>query len=132
MANKPAVYAYRAMKRKTDPNFRIGCNLRTYIYQRVGAKNRTGQSRFKEIVGCSIEDLVKYLQMQFSDGMSWDNYGQGDGRWSIDHRLPCASYDLTDPDQVKLCFHYTNLQPMWWRENLMKRDRVMKQSALPI
>lgn len=132
LANKSKVYAYRAMKRKTDPNYRIACNLRTYIYQRIGMKNRTGQSRFKEIVGCTIEYLVRCLEMQFEPGMTWENYGKGDGKWSIDHRMPCATFDLTDNDQAKLCFHYTNLQPMWWRENLIKRDKVLKQTALPL
>ena len=50
--------------------------------------------------------------------MSWDNHGE----WHIDHRKPCASFDITDSDEQKKCFHYTNLQPMWADENIAKSD----------
>jgi HNH endonuclease. len=50
--------------------------------------------------------------------MSWDNYGR-DG-WHIDHIRPCASFDLTDPEQQRQCFHYTNLQPLWAADNIRK------------
>jgi len=122
MANKPKVYAYRKHRRQTDHQFKIGCNLRTYIYQRVGAKNTTSQSRFREVVGCSIDVFCQWLEAHFEPWMTWSNYGQGDGKWSIDHTRPCASFDLTNYDQVKECFHYSNMLPMCWRKNLEKRD----------
>ena len=50
--------------------------------------------------------------------MSWDNHGY-DG-WHVDHIRPCASFDLTDEEQVRKCFHYTNLQPLWAKDNLRK------------
>lgn len=50
--------------------------------------------------------------------MTWENYGVHG--WHIDHIRPCKSFDLTDPEQQKECFHYTNLQPLWWWENLEK------------
>ncbi len=60
--------------------------------------------------------------------MSWENYGKGDnGRgmqeWHIDHIKPCASFDLSKPEQQKLCFNYTNLQPLWAEENMKKGGR---------
>jgi hypothetical protein len=70
-------------------------------------------------VGCTPEFLKQYLASQFQPGMSWDNHGA----WHIDHRKPCASFDLTDPAQQKACFHYTNLQPLWAEENLRKGSR---------
>jgi len=49
--------------------------------------------------------------------MSWDNYGS---YWHIDHIRPCASFDLTDPEQQKDCFDFTNLQPLEAKENIRK------------
>ena len=49
--------------------------------------------------------------------MSWENMGE----WHLDHIRPCASFDLTDPDQQRQCFHYSNLQPLWASDNLSKR-----------
>ena len=55
--------------------------------------------------------------------MSWDNHGKGKGKWHIDHIRPCASFDLTDLEQQKECFNYSNLQPLWSEDNLIKGDR---------
>ena len=71
-----------------------------------------------ELIGCSIESLKQHLASQFQAGMSWENYSYRG--WHIDHKRPCASFDLTDPAQQKACFHYTNLQPLWAKDNLSK------------
>ena len=65
-----------------------------------------------------MAELKAYLELQFTDGMTWENRGN----WHIDHIRPCASFDLTDPEQQKQCFHYTNLQPLWAADNLAKSD----------
>src|SRR6185295_6142737 len=122
--HKQRIYAYRNNRRKTDPQYKISSNLRTYIYQRVGKKNTTGQSRFREIVGCSIEEFCKWLESHLAPWMNWTNYGSGPGQWSIDHTRCCASFDLTDPEQVKQCFHYSNMKPMLHRDNLSKSDKL--------
>jgi len=61
-------------------------------------------------------ELMDYLEKMFTDGMTWDNYGQ----WHLDHIRPCASFDLSDVEQRKACFHFTNLQPLWAKDNLIK------------
>lgn len=73
-----------------------------------------------ELMGCSWKELQDHLSSQFREGMSWDNHGIHG--WHIDHIRPCNSFDLRDPEQQKLCFHYTNLQPLWAHENLEKSD----------
>lgn len=122
--NKEKFYAYRKEQRRTNPQYKIACNLRTYIYQRIGGKIDNGRSRFRDIVGCEIEELKAHLEAHFQPGMTWGNYGKLDGKWSIDHTRPCASYDLSKEDQQKECFNFSNLRPMWWRENLMKSDKL--------
>ena len=46
-----------------------------------------------ELIGCSIEFLKEYIANKFTEGMSWDNYGE----WHLDHIRPCSSFDLSDP-----------------------------------
>ncbi|NBQ17559.1 hypothetical protein EBU24_04530 [bacterium] len=90
----------------------------------VYSANGIGKSKHTmELLGCSIEELKIYLEKQFVKGMCWNNYGKKG--WHIDHILPCASFDLTDPEQQKICFHYTNLQPLWAKDNYKKRDKVI-------
>lgn len=71
---------------------------------------------FLELLGCSPEELGRYLEGKFKFGMKWENAFM----WHIDHIRPCASYDLFRIEQQKACFHYSNLQPLWKRENLHK------------
>jgi hypothetical protein len=120
--SKKRIYQYRNNRRKSDPSYRISCNLRTYIFQRVGKKNNTGQSRFREVVGCTIDEFRKYLESHWEAWMNWSNYGRGEGKWNIDHTRPCASFDLTDNEQVKQCFHFSNMRPMCAVKNLLKSD----------
>jgi hypothetical protein len=54
--------------------------------------------------------------------MTWDNYGQFG--WHIDHIKPLSVFDLTDREQFLEACRYTNLQPMWWKENLSKGSKV--------
>lgn len=72
------------------------------------------------LVGCTSEDLRAHIQGQFKPGMSWGNFGKGKGCWHVDHRMPCASFDLENPTHRARCFHYTNFQPLWAEENWSK------------
>jgi hypothetical protein len=62
------------------------------------------------LLGCSIDNLKKHIEQQFKSEMTWENHGE---IWEIDHIMPCALFDLTNIEQQKQCFHYTNLQPLF-------------------
>ena len=66
-----------------------------------------------ELVGCSIEFLIDYLEKTKVDGKDFSDA-------HIDHIRPCASFDMTDPEQQRECFHYTNLQYLPAKENMSK------------
>jgi len=91
---------------------------RTHSATKQRGASKTGKT--VEMLGCSIQEFRAHLTAQFKDGMSWENYGE----WEIDHIKPCRAFDLRDPEQQKLCFHYSNLQPMWADENKRKSDKV--------
>lgn len=74
-----------------------------------------------ELVGCDISFLMSYIQARFTKQMSWDNYGTF---WEIDHRIPCAKFDLTDHGQQRACFHYSNLQPLSCYDNGRKSAKM--------
>ena len=72
-------------------------------------------------MGCTEVELKTYLESKFQPGMSWDNYGRTG--WHIDHIRPLSSFDLSNADEQARACHYTNLQPLWAKENLSKGDR---------
>jgi len=106
-----------------DPLFRLEQSLRKRLRQcvkksAVECGSYTKESR--ELVGCSIEELKVYLENQFYGMMSWDDYGD----WHIDHIRPVSSFDLSVESEIKECFHYTNLQPLWAKDNLEKSSKL--------
>lgn len=107
---------YNRNKRRTDPMYKLKSNLRTRCGAAIRAAKINKSSGTLNLLGCTPEVLKIYLEAKFTDGMSWDNQGN----WHIDHIRPCASFDLTDPEQQKQCFHYTNLQPLWASDNIRK------------
>lgn len=110
----------RNKRRKTDPNYRVLGNLRKRIYDALNGKCKSARSI--ELLGCTIEEYRIYLSSKFQDGMTWENYGRGG--WSIDHIIPCDSFDLSEPEQQLQCFNYLNTQPLWERDNIAKGNNV--------
>ncbi len=99
------------MRRQTDPAYRTLCNLRCRVNNALKAKVVCSKSRnTKDLLGCEFDTFLWHLEKQFRPGMTWVNYGRV---WHIDHIKPCVSFDLTDPVQQAICFHFTNLQPLW-------------------
>ena len=105
--------------RKNSPNRRIASNLRSNIGKYCLRKSKSGS--LSTLMGCESSFLKSWLESQFKEGMTWDNYGKKG--WHIDHIRPCSSYDLTDWRQQMVCFHYTNLQPMFAKDNQAKADK---------
>ena len=114
---------YSKKRSAVDPCFRMLQALRSR--QRAALNGGLKAAPTMELLGCTAEQARQHLENQFTDGMSWDNYGLYG--WHIDHIIPCASFDLSDPEQQKECFHYTNLQPLWAEDNLKKSDKILTQ-----
>lgn len=71
-----------------------------------------------ELLGCHLEEFVAHIEAQFEPGMTWDNWAK-DG-WHLDHERPLASFDLSDPEQVREAMHFSNFRPLWAADNLSK------------
>ena len=104
---------------ESDIGFRILQRLRKRMWD--ATSGRVKSARTAELVGCSHDVLVSHIENQFTDGMTWENYG----KWHLDHIIPCASFDLSKPKEQKKCFHYTNLQPLWAVDNIRKSDKLL-------
>ena len=92
-------------------------NVRKRVRDILKLKGELKKDATFELIGCSPKELVQHLQTQFTNGMSWENYGE----WHIDHIIPLSSAKTID-DIKRLC-HYTNLQPLWAKDNLKKSNK---------
>ncbi len=109
---------YRRDRRRTNINYRLRLRLQARL--REAFKGGTKSATTLKLLGCSVEELRRHLESRFTGGMSWENYGE----WHIDHRRPCAAFDLTDPEQQRQCFNWSNLQPLWAKDNLRKSSKM--------
>jgi len=97
-------------RRQEDLQYKITTNIRNRIGYFFKYKEKNESSI--KMLGCTIQDLISYIESLFQPGMTWDNYGSGPGKWEIDHIKALCLFDLKESDQyVKAC-HYTNLQPL--------------------
>ena len=114
LEHKNEINKYYNKRRKTDIRFKILGDLRNRIIKVLRGNNKSLSTMF--LIGCEIDYLLYHLQSQFVEGMTWDNHGE----WHIDHIKPCASFDLSKESEQHKCFNYTNLQPLWAKDNLTK------------
>ena len=104
---------------KNNTQYKLGKILRNRLHHALKGNVKNGSAVHD--LGCTLEELKVYLENQFQEGMTWENW-KHDG-WHIDHIKPLSKFDLTDPVQFKEACHYTNLQPLWWNENLKKSNK---------
>jgi len=122
-ANKALAYRRHKAKLKSNVQYMIASRLRHRVYMAIRSAAAKKSARTIELAGCTADELVGWLESQFVDEMSWSNAG----KWHIDHGVPCAAFDLADESQQRIAFHYTNLRPLWAKENCAKRDRLVIQ-----
>lgn len=110
---------YDMNRYRSDVQYKLIKTQRARINAALKGLNKSQTTQ--ELLGCTTEFLKEYIESKFQPGMTWDNYAI-DG-WHIDHIIPISKFDLTVEDELKKACHYTNLQPMWWRDNIVKGNK---------
>lgn len=105
----------------------LGFRLRSYTSSRIHAMlNGKKTISTLELLGCNIQFYKEYLEKRFQSNMTWDNHGIV---WEIDHVIPVSQFDLTDPEQQRLAFHWSNTRPLL-KQNNRKRSNTMDRDAI--
>lgn len=115
--------AYQKNRYNLDPKYKLERILRSRLQIALKRKKTKKISSGVLLLGCSVEQAREHIEKQFSEGMNWDNwnlYG-----WHLDHIKPVSSFDLNDIEQQKICFNYKNLQPLWSKDNLAKKNKIL-------
>ena len=110
---------YVKNRKKVDPAFKLGTAIRNHIYQflKLGKKNRS-----IKYLGCTLEELRAHLESKFEPGMTWENHGRNG--WHIDHIYPLSKTDINNEEAIMKTLHYTNLQPLWFKDNIKKGNKI--------
>jgi hypothetical protein len=111
---------YQIIKLKTDINFKLSRYLRSRLRDAIKGNQKLG-SAVKDL-GCTIPFLKLYLESSFKPGMTWDNWTWNG--WHMDHIKPLSKFNLQDREEFLKANHYTNLQPLWAEENMIKGNRM--------
>lgn len=118
--NREKYNSYWTIRKNTEPEFKLLTNMRSRLCGYLKKHNITKKNKTFDIVGCTPKFLKEHLEKQFTNGMTWELFGQ---HIHIDHIIPLSSAK-TEEELYKLC-HYTNLQPLWAEENLKKSNKII-------
>ena len=112
------VYEWRKERMKRDPLFKFKERLKTRVYSAFRSIGMKKPKRSFAILNGNLEQIKNHIESQFTEGMTWENYG----KWHADHIIPIF-LGKTKEEMVKLC-HYNNLQPLWAIDNLRKGKKL--------
>jgi len=125
-SNRLKACKYMKNRKLKDPKFKLKQAVNSSIYKSIKG-NRAGR-KWECLVGYTVNDLMKHLEKQFKEGMTWENYGE----WQIDHIIPIAVFNFNKVQDIdfKKCWGLKNLQPLWAMENDSK-DAKLSQHFQP-
>jgi len=124
--NDPTVKARRAEqireRRRADIVFKLNDQISSSL--RHALRNNKNGYHWESLTGYTLDDLMQHLQGQFTEGMTWENYGQRG--WTIDHIIPISVFNFTQPTDIDFqrCWALENLRPMWHVQNIAKSNRL--------
>jgi hypothetical protein len=113
---------YEKTRKHNDPLYKLIANFRTAIYQVLKENNVQKNGHYFEILQYTPNELIDHLENQFTENMTWDNYGE----WHVDHIKPITYFKINEigDDEFMKCWSLNNLQPMWGHENIRKSNNV--------
>lgn len=111
--------------KKNDPKFKVEAAIRSGVNKGIRKGSKSARRTF-EVLGYSLDTLMRHLEKQFDPGMTWDNHGIHG--WHIDHKIPLDVHNYETPDDVdfKKAWALKNLRPMWGVENISKHAKLDK------
>ena len=113
---------YEKNRKDSDPLYKLVANFRTAIWTVLKESNVDKYGHYFDVLQYTPEELILHLEKQFTEGMTWDNYGI----WHVDHKLPITSFDIQEmgDEEFMKCWCLDNLQPMWGEENIRKSNKL--------
>lgn len=118
----PKSYKMTKERRKKDIYFKLTGLFRSRINNVLKRKGNYRVNKKLKYLGCTSIELINHLESMFLEGMTWENHGING--WHIDHIYPLSKVDFSNEEHLQKYLHYTNLQPLWAKENILKRNKI--------
>ena len=118
--NKKKQREYVKKKYQNDILYSLKIKLNGRLHKVLKKNNLTKNYKFCDILGCNLQEFKLYFESKFTEGMSWELMGK---EIHIDHIIPCDS--AKEEEQLIKLFHYTNLQPLWAKDNITKSNKII-------
>ena len=112
---------YQKKRRDSDLNFKLAHNIRVRTNKAFKSQNVRKTNKTFDLLGCSHSFFKSWIIHQLYGNMTVENYGTV---WQIDHCLAVASFNLLDEIDMKKCFNWVNLRPMYVKDNIIKGDKI--------
>jgi hypothetical protein len=112
------------IKRRENPYYALKEALKVRIFDVLKSSKKESTSK---LIGCSSEELKRWIETNFNENISWDNYGT---EWHLDHVIPIAFFDLIKEDERYICFNWSNIRPLEKKANISKSDNIVKDYIL--
>lgn len=112
---------YNRDKCDKDALYKLKGNIRKLIYKAITRGGYTKDQHAYIYLGCEYEEFMINIESQFTEGMSWDNYG----KWHLDHIYPASR--AVDEEHLIALNHYTNFQPLWAEDNIRKGNKLPEE-----
>lgn len=109
-------------KRFENTEYKMKQNIKRYISSCAKRNNYSKNNTTTKYIGCSIEFFIKWIEFQFNNEMTWNNHST---YWELDHVKPCSSFDLSNDEEISICFNWKNYQPLHKNENRMKSNKII-------
>ena len=120
--NKEEIREYVKKYRRTlyysNPLYRLKHQMSCLIRLMIVKSGLIKVKRTHEILGCDWDFFKSHIERQFPKGMTWENRSE----WHIDHITPMAT--ASTEEEVLALNHFTNLRPMWAKDNLAKGAQI--------
>ena len=114
-------------RRDSDLNHKLACNLQSRTKKAFKSQNVRKTNKLFDLLGCSHSFFRHWIIYQLCGNMTIKKYGSV---WQIDHCLPIASFNIMDEIDMKKCFNWVNLRPMYSNENNSKKAKIVHRLYL--
>ena len=107
--------------KKTDLNFKLASYIRYRLSKSYKAQNVRKTNKTFDLLGCSHSSFKNFVIHQLYGNMTLEKYGSV---WQVDHCLAVASFNLLDENNMKNCFNWVNLRPMYVKGSIIRGDKI--------